>query len=279
MNIWGKLPRWVVLLGIFGIGVILTAISKHFWEWASGIADDVGIALLVASVLGFTVDRWMKIDLTADAVQASLGHVLLPEFRSEVARIIGYKTICTKHTLLVHIEKVSSDVVRVTCSVERMVINRSSYDEDVKQFVHADEWGFKNHQSEILECGYELGNEREIAHSRARDDFTVRADVEKVAKLKPGKSVRLFSKWIEYRRNNDVLYLHFNVPTTNPEITVRPSQELDVQIGFGNPDPTVEPHQYEIRKQLQGTYFPHQLMSVRWWPKPTPSSNGRQRVA
>jgi hypothetical protein len=53
--------------------------------------------------LGFTIDRWMKSELRTDAFKAALGRVLRPEFQSEVSRIIGYKLICERHSLIVEV--------------------------------------------------------------------------------------------------------------------------------------------------------------------------------
>ena len=84
--------------------------------------------------------------------------------------------------------------------------------------------------------------------------------------LKPNQTAVLLSKFIEYKNINDINFYHFTIPTVKPEIAVRPLPDLDVAISFGGPS-DAEPYQYEIRKRLDGTYFPHQNMSVRWWPK------------
>jgi hypothetical protein len=95
MGLRGKIPPWLVLLGLFvaGLGLIVV---PHFWEWKwdYGIIPEIGIALVVAAILGFTIDRWLKAELRTDAFLAAIGHVLAPEFRVEVSRIIGYKLIC-----------------------------------------------------------------------------------------------------------------------------------------------------------------------------------------
>src|SRR5215831_11394744 len=81
-----------------------------------------------------------------------------------------------------------------------------------------------------------------------------------------GATATLRSKYIEYKRTNDISFYHSSTPTVNPEIEVKcPGFECD--IGFGTPNQNVHQSYYATRKQLTGTYLPHQYMSVRWWPK------------
>jgi hypothetical protein len=124
----GRIPPWLVLLIFFIFGAILIALP-HLgkWEWDYGIAPEIGVALLTAAILGFTIDRWMKAELRTDAFLAAIGHILAPEFRAEVSRIVGYKLICERHVLLVDIELVESNVVKITSSVERTIRSRNAH--------------------------------------------------------------------------------------------------------------------------------------------------------
>src|ERR1700688_3977903 len=122
MGLRGKIPPWLVLLGFLIAGLILIFVP-HFWgiKWDYGITPEIGIAFLVAAILGFTIDRWLKAELRTDAFLAAIGHILAPEFRSEVFRIIGYKLICERHSLVVEIAPVATNIVKVTSSVERVI--------------------------------------------------------------------------------------------------------------------------------------------------------------
>jgi len=276
MSFWGKLPPWATLALIGVSGLILIIVSSVFeWEWDYGIANEIGIALLAASVLGFTIDRWMKAELRTDAFKAALGQVLQPEFRAEVSRIIGYRLLCERHKLIIDLEIVTQDVVKTTSSVERVIRNKSSYPEKLKNYVHIDEFGFQE-KSDILECSITLANGKPISFDeKKRDDFSVRADTGEVS-IGPGVTAELRSKWIEYRRINDVNYYHFATPTVDPEIEVRCPDDLECSFGFGTPDQNIQLYHYAPhRKQLKGTYFPHQNMSARWWPKKKVGSSTR----
>jgi hypothetical protein len=97
MRLWGKIPPLIILLALLVMGTALIFIP-HFWEWTwdYGIAPEIGVAFLVAAILGLTIDRWLKAELRTDAFLAAIGHVLAPEFRAEVSRIIGYKLVCER---------------------------------------------------------------------------------------------------------------------------------------------------------------------------------------
>jgi hypothetical protein len=99
MRLGGKLPPWLILLALLLGGLVLIVLS-HVWEttWYVKIAAEIGIALLVAGILGFTIDRWLKAELRTDAFLAAIGHILPQEFRAEVSRIISYALICERHT-------------------------------------------------------------------------------------------------------------------------------------------------------------------------------------
>jgi hypothetical protein len=102
------------------------------------------------------------------------------------------------------------------------------------------------------------------------DDYSVYRSTEERT-LKPNQVAILRNKWIEYKPTNDDLHYSFAAPTINPEIEVQVSDDLDYICSFGTPSENAENvivSKYAPRKELIGTYFPHQSMRVRWWPKP-----------
>lgn len=267
MKIWGRLPPGAVLSAFLIAGMALI-FSPHYWqwEWDYGIASEIGVALLVAAILGFTVDRWLKAELRTDAFLAAIGHVLAPEFRAEVSRIIGYKLICERHYLLVEVALVSDRLVKVTSSVERTIRNKSAYPQTIKNLMHIDEWGYAAGQSQVIECVLEIDGQTFDAGPAQIDAYSVLRQTEEKT-LRPNQTAKLRARSVEYRNINDIVYFHFMAPTINPEIEVRVPPELDCNFGFGGPGENIVTLAYAPRKQLEGTYFPHQSMSVRWWPK------------
>ena len=268
MKLGGKLPPWAILTIFLILGAALIFVA-HFYQWQRdyGITSEIGVALLTASILGFTIDRWMKAELRTDAFLAAIGHVLAPEFRAEVSRIVGYKLICEKHLLLINIEHVSNELVKVTTSTERTIRNRSAYPQ-----THIDEWGYQQvGHSQILECILTIDGVETPANKPQLNAYSVYcATAEKT--LKPNQEAILRSKYIDYKPINDDLQYSFAAPTIDPEIEVHAPDDLGWFCNFGTPDETAENvvvSGITPKRQLRGTYFPHQSMRVRWWPKST----------
>lgn len=105
------------------------------------------------------VSQARKAELRTDAFLAAIGHILPPEFREEVSRIIGYKLICERHNLIIEIALAGNNTVKVTSAVERTIRNKSTYPHKMKNFISADEWGYAAGRSEIIDCVMEIGGE------------------------------------------------------------------------------------------------------------------------
>jgi hypothetical protein len=267
----GKLPLWAILALFLVLGLALIFIPHFFgWRWDYGIVPEIGVALVVASILGFTIDRWMRAEIRTDVFLASIGHILAPEFRAEVSRIVGYSLICERHLLLIKIESIGNGLVRITSHIERTIRNRSAYPQSIRNITHMDEWGYqKAGTSEVIECILEIDGVTIGADEPKKDAYSVyRQTMEKT--VKPDQVAKLRSRYIEYKPVNDDLHYSFAAPTVNPEIEVQVSDDLDFICNFGTPTEIAENvvvSKYAARKQLIGTYFPHQAMRVRWWPK------------
>jgi hypothetical protein len=274
MTLKGTLPPWAILsiLGIVG-GILLIAGNVPWWSWGSwpewghGLARDTGIALLTTAILGFTVDRWLKLDIAIDVFRAALGYVLPDAFREEVRRISNYKMVAERHVIIFEIERLDQDVVRVTCMLERTVRNISSETQPYKAQLDIDEWGFQQEQSKILEC--EIRNESGASHrfqSVENRGHYIHARTEEIA-VPPQGRVFISSKFTEIRRANDDLILVSVTPSNNPEINVQIPDDFEYQVSFGHPNETIEKARYSSRHTMKGTYFPAQAMRLRWWPK------------
>jgi len=66
--------------------------------------------------LGFTIDPWIKSDLSKDVFRETISTIFPPEFRDEIFRIVSFKFICEIHFMIIKIEKIGEDLVRVTAS-------------------------------------------------------------------------------------------------------------------------------------------------------------------
>jgi hypothetical protein len=120
--------RRFIIIGLFVLGVLFIALARQAWmhELLGEIAKEVGVALMIAAVLGGTFDSMLKIDLVRDAFVAAFSYPFHPALQGEILRIMRYSLICEKHFLRVRIEKIDSDTVRVTCEVSRRIKNIGS---------------------------------------------------------------------------------------------------------------------------------------------------------
>jgi hypothetical protein len=270
MKIRGRIPPALWLAGMAAVGLLLMFLPTNVPQWSAhdfGISRDVGIAVLSASILGFTIDRWLKAEIVSDVFEAAIGHVLPKEFRQEIQHIISHKFICEKHAMIVDIADRGDGTVRVTTSIERTSRNISAYPEAIPALIHLYDWGF-DEASKILDCqitveGFApVKSEPEVTHP----DGSISAETAKV-NVGPGQTAKVYLKGTQIRRMNDDISWIFLAPTIKPEIEVQLSPSLAYRCGFGTPAETVENSQIANRHQLNGTYFPGQRMRVRWWPK------------
>jgi hypothetical protein len=270
MKLGGKVPPIVWLLVLAACGLLLIVLPTYFAGWGThdyGVTRDFGIAVLTASILGLTIDRWLKAEIVSNVFEAAMGHVLPKEFQQEIRHVIGHNFLCEKHYMLVQIEEIGDGAVRVTESIERRIKNISSVRQQIQAYLHVDEWGFAE-KSRILECQIEtdeigpLKFEREEYHP----NLSVSGKTALVG-VNPGQSATLVMKGIEIKRTNDDLSWVFLAPTINPVIEVRLPPSLEFESNFGTANERIDISQISNRRELQGTYFPGQRMRVHWWPK------------
>jgi hypothetical protein len=267
----------VQLRGILGamliLGVIALLISEALpWKALEKTSEGVGIALLTAGLLGLSVDRILKIELARDAFQAAFRYVLPLELKDEVARIINYKFLCTKHHGVI---RMNDDVVRVDISIERTIKNISGHTETYKSLLHLDEWGFAGLASTVTLCIAEYDGQKYegqvVPPDRGSAIGTETTDIS----VRSGGEVVSVVKGYEFHRSNGLQVLALRHPTLNPVINVTIPDDLEHECSFGVPGGKVNLSRIANRYELNGTQFPGQHIKLRWWPKKlTPPNDG-----
>jgi hypothetical protein len=151
----------LLLTAIFIIGLVLILVVHWFQiQWDFGLLHEIGSAFIVAAVLGFSIDVTLHTAIARDVFEATLGHILRPEFRNEVSRITGYKFLCEQHVLVIAVRQLENNVVEVVTGVERAARNITAYAEKQSAYLHIDDWGFSEGQSEILDCRLMMNGEK-----------------------------------------------------------------------------------------------------------------------
>ena len=81
IKIGGPLPRWVILTFLASSGVVL--IVWPHWPArlepsnpVSLISEGIGIAVLSSAILAFTIENWLRADLTKDMFLTAIAHHL-----------------------------------------------------------------------------------------------------------------------------------------------------------------------------------------------------------
>jgi hypothetical protein len=267
LRIWGPLPPGVTLIIGLITGFLLTLVPDFsLWGLSLGTTiRDVGVALLTACILGFTIHKWLSEQLVRDAFVAAYGFIFRPEFRQEVLWISSFEWIAVKTVLIVNINTISHGVVEVTSSSEREIENITSSVKEITGSVSAEEWDIPGNTSRIdlLEMTYANKVFTGEPVPSAPNNITYRTDKVSVS---PGHKVSVRSKFVEYRRPNDTAYWTWLVPSRNPEVEVKVSTDLDFRVAFGHRG-SIETEHFSTRQTLQGTHLPGQHLGIRWWPK------------
>jgi hypothetical protein len=275
INIGGPVPRWQILGFTAAIGLALIAVPRMFLPEQHSfieILDGIGIALLTSSILAFTIERWLRADLTKDIFFTAIGHHLPSNYRealkAEVVRLSAYRFLCENHILLIKIDPVDDDFVRISTTIERTIRNITQSSQKIFNHIHIDEWRHAE-RSQIHECSIEkLDRSGERASSNktvTHDDSSISATTKEI-KLKPNESAKLLSRSTEIKRSTDDLSFVFISPTVNPTIEISSSSDsFEFRASFGPDEETARKENYSNRQTLDGMYWPPQRMRIHWW--------------
>lgn len=269
---------WLPLFFMIIVGLVIQACYElSGWGWDKGIIREIGGAILITGLLGLTIDTWLKSEIAKDVFRAALGYVLPPEFRNEVAQIINYRFLSERHFIRVSISRNETgilrddEVVRCNIQVERKVKNITGQVQDIFASAVARDWGFAEGESQINICEIEFNEIVEKFNPGDSEQYTKYGDGKeartKSIKIPPGASVNIFLDYFEFKRANDIALIAFLSPTVGPEMEIVIPDEFEYTYDFGAIGHKSDSRRFSKRHSLVGTYFPGQIMSVRWWPK------------
>jgi hypothetical protein len=274
---WSRLKESkgeIILATTFVLGVVFDIFGSwlRYTEPQSLVADiilEVGTALMIASVLAFTIELWMTKRIARDVFRAAFGYSMPEHFKEEIQRIADHRLICTTHRMYVNIELVcGEDAVRVTTNTYREIRNIGPGRETYAGSISVDEWGFLE-KSQIIRCTISCdGQELSISPDGIeRGQEFVKAETSRI-RIKRKSLATIVSESVEIRRKNDDIMYGFGTPTENPLVHLTLPDNLTGRAEAGIPGAEdgvspVIPHQYEFK----GVYFPPSHMRVRWWPK------------
>jgi hypothetical protein len=242
-----------ILIGIGLSGLILLLVSGPLGHFAatyisiipwSEVLTALGIALIISAILGFTVDSRIKARLTSelkeDVFRAAMGYLFPEEIRDEVRWFYNFPVVAERrsyHISIKHIEgNEFADFVEVTTSDNVTIKNISNKKADVGVEIIADEWGIKGKPTQLIELGYEIKGKRiESGETPPKEKLRSNDSIEwsygKVT-LKPGDRINIWRKLKETKRISDNVWWVSVWPTTNPEIRIDCSPDLQAQVTY-----------------------------------------------
>ena len=206
MRDWlGGLPsEWKLRISLVILLLIGSVLLFIFGESLSHAIAEVGIALIIAAILGLTVERALKTDLVQNVFLAAFNYVLPDELKDEVARVINYRFLCRKQVVVIEGTLIDGDNMRISISVERFIYNITHHPEPFRPFVDIDEWGVQSHPSYLDYYMVEMNGNFWDA-KRLEDGpggklvFKVVPDI----MVPRDRYLKITGRWFETRRSND----------------------------------------------------------------------------
>jgi len=261
--------RLRVILGLLAIAGILFNAFSHYAGlyvglWLEPIVREFGSALIVAAVIGGTVDLFFKDEFARDAFVAAFRYVLPAELKEEALRIISYKFLSTESRMVVRLEPIpATDLVRVHISLERTVKNISRETEKIWIGFAVDDWGFAGQKSKIEECSFNTGGGWVHCADEKHDDPVVGKKQDDV-EIKSGETYKVVMKGFEIHRDNDALRMFHANPAINPIVELHAPADFKYGCSFGVPSEKINPSKIDAYYRLEGTQFPGQCTYIRW---------------
>jgi hypothetical protein len=254
---------------ILGCAEIVVPIQLG-WTWDRGLLLEFGKAFVIAGILGFTIEPWMRKALARDVFSAAFGYYMPNDFKAEIARITSGRKICIKHIMDVKIEEIDQNSVRITLLVERHFTNIGVWPVLHRAMIWVDEWGYPE-PSEIIRCEIfnEKGNRSKKFNPRnidRKENLSMKVESPPMCMF-PNSTLNTIVEYKVIRQKNDQFIEIFMTPTRDPEIriTQRPPN-FEVSAGFGGDD-QLKYTNIPDRYVLDGVYFPPAIMKIRWFPK------------
>lgn len=265
---WWKQPTaWIlVAIGVIGILIILFAgiFEQQLGKWYF-VPNHIGIAFLVAGILGLAIDITLRQKLAEDAFRASIGYILPNELKGEMEWIYNCPVICVEHIQKCELQAIDDETCFIRVNMQRKLRNVSGSKDKTKIRVEINEWFHKTGASKIISFGYSQGGEKWVASKGdigKGEDATIRT-IAKDISLAPSEEITFWHETEEVKRVNDEQSWVFLHPTLNPLVSIKAYDGIHISVGFGH---RIPPEQLNIDTyRLPGTLLADQVITIHWW--------------
>jgi len=254
---------------------IVTRDSYINIKWTD-LSQELGKALIIASILSATVDIFLKkrlaSEITRDAFKAAMGYVFPEEIRDEVRWFYGFPLLASRrahHFTLTRIH--GTDYVQVVSSDNATIRNISNTVAVIEVQIHADEWEIENRPTALVELGYQHKGKRvesakeppeRIEHKNRSVQWKY-GEIKLAAKGDEGDSIDIWRKITETKHINDNVWWVALWPSINPEIRIV-APDLEYHVDYVRREGRASLIEYGKGSfRLSGTILPSQVLIVR----------------
>jgi len=258
------------------VGIILLLASQYVEQWQIVyiLVIGIGSSLIVAFILGITIERVLSQRLAKDAVEAGLGYLILPEAREEMRRIYEQKFMCTQHHSTLTLKGTRfPGYVLVNNHTVRTFKNITGKRQGFRPRVRYREWFHHDElRSRLIGFGVHIGSEELSDYQIFISANSVQHELKDEIFLEKYQECTFWYEVEEVKRDTDVYYETFTHPTVNPIVNFavdKGEAETTPNIGvsFGFPSNLEEGVREtgKKRKELIGLLLPYGYIELRWW--------------
>jgi hypothetical protein len=256
-------------IGLFGLLVIVLSFMWHdnIGNW-SLVVTEVGIAFLVASILGYVIDTQLKKRLVEDAVQASIGYLLPEALKKELNWVYDQKFLVNQ-TYTIRLEHLpDKNVVLFHGNVVRRAKNISGEKSKIIIAGGCDEWARPYCESQLINSGYILNGETHLFTTKKQAISLSYGDGEKEIIVDPEETIESFFSYSVPMYESGLEVLTHRYPIENALTTVEVPSTLAAVVTYSHRlkfDNDAEPASGFISRSMEGVLLPHQDIRVQWY--------------
>lgn len=266
----GRGRRFVFTIGAIaslGCGLLVLPALVRLPGGLRDVIPALGTALLVAAILGATVDAFLKQRLLQDAFVALFDYLLPETLRGELGWISEQEFLFERYDFTLTLTPIDdSDLLRASLELQRDLLNITSHTAYWRPCAALDEWFHKEHPSRItaLYCTQD-GATRRDTKINSNEPFMVVAESDWELTFKPRERIAVVFEGEETKHRSDAMFLNIAFASVNPRITVHAPTGVTWRVMFGNRQ------QGQLReigpntRELPGTLLPGQTVQIRWW--------------
>jgi hypothetical protein len=231
----------------------------------AGLFHEIGVAALIAALLGFSIDFYLHRSIAKDAFEGAMGYFLPDDIKEAVRYIGAIDWFAEEFSLTINLKKIDDETIKCTLKIRKYMKNISSGKKSIKSHVHVDEWG-RREKSYIISCEARTASITKNLNPQSIRSFdsTVYAETDLVD-VHPGETIELLAEAVEYKDLNDNLHYALGYAAKSPKIYIEPLQGFEIRAGI-SADTELQRHAHMPVYELPGFYLPWQRMMVRWWP-------------